>query len=269
MERSRSGAVSSVLVNGGGQEGSSVATELLVLDPRPPWRFADPISPIPDGGPGRGSPARTRERYRHFLLAGTVTQSVCLLRLIRHDDDVRDRLPEPLEPIESLSKRVVSGRVPAPGWALVLGAAVLAGAGGVLVGRATGGEGTSSTTTTTAGASIGQPTEVSTGSLVLGRGTAAEWSFVVFDPTGRSLKVSVDDLSPPDTDLAVAVRVSDGRSLNVGRTSDGVCDRGTVHAVCKFAPTALEGVRPGTWVVRIEKNSQPDARVAITVRLDR
>lgn len=183
---------------------------------------------------------------------------------------MRDQLPEQLEPIEDQSKRVVRGRVLPPVRALVLGAVVLAAAGGVVVGRATGGEGTTSTTTTTAGPSTGQPTEVSSGSVALGQGSAAaEWSFVVSDPTGRSLNVSVDDLSPPDTDVAVAVRVSGGRSLNVGRTSDGVCDRGTVHAVCTFAPTPLEGVRPGTWIVRLEKSSEADARVAITVRLER
>lgn len=208
---------------------------------------------------------------RRFLLADIVTQSVCLPELIRHDGDVRDEHnPEQLEPIQGDAKPVVGVRLPMPVWVLVLGAIVGAAAGGLLVGRATRGEGTTGTTTTTAGRSVGQPREVSSGSLVLGRGDgAAEWSFVVFDPTSRSLKVSVDDLSPPDTEIALAVRVSDGRSLNVGSTSDGVCDRGTVHATCKFAPTALDAVRPGTWIVRIEKSSQPAARVSITVRLDR
>jgi len=189
--------------------------------------------------------------------------------LIRHDDYVRDQRPEGLEPIENDAERVVRGRVPMPVWALVLGAAVLVGGGGVLVGRATSGDGATSKTTPKADTSIAQPTEVSSGLLALAPGGAAvEWSFVVFDPTGRTLNVSVDELSPPDTDLKVAVRASDGRFLDLGRTTGSVCDRRTVHAVCKLGPIALDGARPGTWVVHIEKRSQADARVAITIRLD-
>lgn len=206
-------------------------------------------------------------RDQHFPARRRRVGLVCVQWSIRHDDDVRGH-PEQLDAIENDAGGPARGRLRVPVGMTLLGAVVLAGVGGAFVGRATGPEPTA-TPTTTAAPSIAQPSEVSTASLVLGRGVAtAEWSFVVFDLTSRSLNVSLDDLSPPDADLAVAVRVSGGRSLNVGRTSDAVCDRGTVHAVCKFEATSLEGARPGTWVVRIEKNSQPDARVALTVRLE-
>ena len=115
-----------------------------------------------------------------------------------------------------------------------------------------------------------QPTEASHGSLVLGQGDgAAEWTYVVLDPGARPFVVSVK-VSPPDADVAFAVRTpTEGRTLNIGRTKDNpTCDRGTGWSTCQFDLGLLHTEHAGTWILRLEKFSAAAATVDVTLNFE-
>ncbi len=114
------------------------------------------------------------------------------------------------------------------------------------------------------------PGDVSHVSLVLGQGNtgAAEWEFPATDPKKYALTVTAN-LTPSDADITFAVRVTGGRTLNIGRTTgDQSCQGGTAHEICTFKLGLLDAEAPGTWVLRLEKSSSGDAEVSTTISFD-
>ena len=119
------------------------------------------------------------------------------------------------------------------------------------------------TTTSTA------PGPVSHVSLGLGVGyPAAEWEFPAPDPKLYTFSVTAD-MRPPGAVVAFAVRVTGGKTLNLGRTTDTKnCERAKERTRCRFNLGVLEAETTGTWVLRLEKKSAKAASIDTTVSFD-
>jgi hypothetical protein len=119
------------------------------------------------------------------------------------------------------------------------------------------------TTTSTA------PGPVSHVSLGLGVGyPAAEWEFPAPDPKLYVFSVTADT-RPAGAVVAFAVRVTGGRTLNLGSTTDPkTCEAAKERTRCRFNLGVLEAETAGTWVLRLEKKSSKAASIDTTVSFD-